>query len=86
VLNLLEVGASEWDDYKTKRVAVPAWLHGERIHHGVNRNLKHVTIVPCVAASREHPVPHFLSSQDSKFFQVDLQKHEIELGKRLTMQ
>jgi hypothetical protein len=51
VFNLDELGVSEWKDQKPKRVVIPASLSGQTIHHGVNGNLEHVTIVSCVAAS-----------------------------------
>jgi hypothetical protein len=73
MLNLDEIGASEWEDRKTRPVVFPPSLRSQTIHHGVNRNPKHVTIVTCVAASGEHLIPYLLTSQDSKPSRVDLQ-------------
>jgi hypothetical protein len=86
VLDPDEVGASEWTDRKTKRVVGPASLHGHTIHHGVNRNMKQVTIVPCVAPSGKHLIPYVLTCQHSKSLRVDLQKHRIEFGQHLVVQ
>jgi hypothetical protein len=49
--NLDEVVASDMENWKSKRVIIPAAPNGQTIHHGINRNLKHVTVVTCLAAS-----------------------------------
>jgi hypothetical protein len=85
VLYLDEVRVSEWEDRKTKCVAVPASLRGQTIHHGVNQNLKHVTIVACMAAMGKHLIPCILISQASKSLHMDLQKYGIKIGRHLIM-
>lgn len=85
VFNLDEVGASEWEDRKSKRVVVPAEMGDQPIHHGINRNLKHITIVTCVAASGEHLIPYVVTSQDAESLRTDLKKRGIEFGRHLTI-
>jgi hypothetical protein len=41
-----EVGVSEWKDDKPNKVVLPASMGGHSTHQGVNRNLKHVPIIP----------------------------------------
>jgi hypothetical protein len=86
MLDLDRIGASEWGGCKTKRAVVPASLRGQTIHHGFNRNLKHVTIVPCVAASGEYLTAYVLISRDSKSRRAYLQKLGIKSDVHLTVQ
>jgi hypothetical protein len=86
MLNPDEVGSSEQEDRKTKQDVVPALFCGQTIHHRGHQSLKHLTIVARVAASGGYLIPSVLTSQNSNAFRVDLQKHEIEIGKHLIMQ
>jgi hypothetical protein len=61
-------------------------LCGQAIHHGANRNLNHVTIIPCLAARGKHPIPYVATSQDLKSLRVDLQKGSIELERHFAVQ
>jgi hypothetical protein len=63
VFDLDKVGVSEWKGDTPKKVVIPASTAGDSIHHGVNRNLKHVPIVKCIEASGEHPIPDLIQSQ-----------------------
>jgi hypothetical protein len=58
VFNLgeIRVGVSEWEDRKSKKIVVPTSIGSQTIHHGVNRNLKHITVIKCIAASLEHVI------------------------------
>jgi hypothetical protein len=38
----------------------------QTIHHAVNLNLKHITIIMCVAASGERVIPYVIRSQESE--------------------
>jgi hypothetical protein len=39
--NLDEVGISEWEDRKSKRIVVPMMTSRRAVHHSVSLNLKH---------------------------------------------
>jgi hypothetical protein len=54
VLNLDEVGISDWEDRKGKKVAVPPAMLGQTIHHGVARNVKHISVIACKLAAGGH--------------------------------
>jgi hypothetical protein len=58
VFNLDKVGISEWEDRVARKVIVPVSMSGQTIHHGVYRNLKHISVVCCVSTSGEsmHPL------------------------------
>jgi hypothetical protein len=79
-LDEVGVGVSEWEDRKSKKVVQPAAMGGQTIHHGVNRNLKHITIRTCVAASGEHVIPCIITSQESDDLREALRKKVIDFG------
>jgi hypothetical protein len=79
--NLNELGVSEWDDRETRTVVVPAEMGSQAIHHGANRNLKHMTIGTCLAASEKHTIPFVMTSQDSGNLRRGLGKNGIEFGR-----
>jgi hypothetical protein len=51
VFNLDEVGISDWEDRKTKKVIALAALFGQTIHHRVFRNVKHISVIACLSAA-----------------------------------
>jgi hypothetical protein len=51
VFNLDEVGISDWEDRKLKKVVVPITARAHNIHHRISRNVKHILIVTCIFAS-----------------------------------
>jgi hypothetical protein len=52
VFNLAEVGIPDWEDRKTHKVIVSSATLSNRIHHGVSRNVKHISkISPCIVTS-----------------------------------
>jgi hypothetical protein len=62
VFNLDEVRVSEWEDWKAMKVVVLMSMGCHSIHHGLNRNLKYITIIPCVAGSGERILPYLIAS------------------------
>jgi hypothetical protein len=54
VFNLDEVGISDWEDRKTKKVTVPAAMPGQTIHYGVSRNVKHISMIACMWLLENH--------------------------------
>jgi hypothetical protein len=51
VFNLDEVGISDWEDRKPKKVVIPMSTTSPSIHHCVSRDLKQISIVTCIYAS-----------------------------------
>jgi hypothetical protein len=43
-LDEVGIGISEWEDRKSKKVDVPTAISNQTIDHGVNWNLKHITL------------------------------------------
>jgi hypothetical protein len=83
--NLGEVGVSEWEDRKSKEVAIPSAMSGQTIHHEVNRNLKHVMVIICVAARAEHVLRDITTSQESDDLMEALRKKGIEFKRYLIL-
>jgi hypothetical protein len=80
VFNLDEIGISEWEDRKPKKVIVPLSARGQTIHHKTNRALKHVSLIACVSAAGESLTPYILTSQDSPKVRERLKKHGVRFG------
>jgi hypothetical protein len=66
VFNLDEVGISEWQDRKTKKVVVPSSARTQTIHHRVSRHLKHFLIITCISGGGAGLTPYIVSSQASR--------------------
>jgi hypothetical protein len=79
------VGVSEREDRKPKKIVVVSTMGRETIHHGVNRNLKHITIVTCVAANGKHVIPYVITSQDLENPRQRLRKKGIEFRRHLNL-
>jgi hypothetical protein len=64
IFDLDEVGHSEWDDWTSKGVIVPKSMSAQKIHHKINRNLKHMSVIVCISAAGESLTPYIVTSQD----------------------
>jgi hypothetical protein len=40
-------------------------MSAQEIHHKINRNLKHVSVIACISTAGESPTPNIVTSQDS---------------------
>jgi hypothetical protein len=76
VFNLDEVGISDWEDRKTKKVIVPA-----AIHDGVSRNVKHISVMACVLAAGESLLHYTVTLQNSPTVQEHLRKQGVRFGR-----
>jgi hypothetical protein len=55
-------------------------MGGQRIHHKVNRNLKHIPIMARISATGESLTPYTLTSQDTPSARKQLKKHGVGFG------
>jgi hypothetical protein len=67
-------------DPKSNKVVVPTVMSRQTIPHGVERNLKHIMVERCVAASGEHVIPYIITLQESDDLRGALRKKGIECG------
>ena len=86
VFNLDEVGISDWEDRKPKKVVVPITVGARKVHHRISRNVKHISIVTCISASGACLTPYVVTSQDSTAVRRDLQATGMQIGVHLRME
>jgi hypothetical protein len=80
VFNLDEIGMSEWEDRKDKKVMVSKTMDGQTIHHRASRNVKHISIIICITAGEEFLTPYIAISQDSELFHKRLMRHGVHMS------
>jgi hypothetical protein len=61
VFNLDEVGSSQWEDPKPKKVIVPQVIPADEMYHSVSRRYRHVTLLACVSAVGDALTPIVIS-------------------------
>jgi hypothetical protein len=81
VSNLDEVGISDWEDRKARKVVVPSTMVRRPIHHAVSRNVKHISVIACVFAARESLMPYIIISQNSPAVQEQLRQQGVRFGR-----
>jgi hypothetical protein len=80
VFNLDEVGISEWEDRKQKKVIVPTIMNGQTIHHRASRSVRHISLIACVSAAGESLTPFIVTSQTSDNIVKRLVSRGVRLG------
>jgi hypothetical protein len=63
VFNLDEVGSSDWEDRKVKKVIVPAAVDSDAVFHPVSRRFRHMTLLVCVSAGGDSLCPMLVLGQ-----------------------
>jgi hypothetical protein len=81
VLNLDEVGISEWEDRNTKRAIVATAMLDQMIYHGLSRNVKHISVIACGAAAGESLITYTVTSQNFSPVQKRLERHRALFGR-----
>jgi hypothetical protein len=61
VFNLDEVGSSEWEDRKPKKIIAPRSVPADQVFHSVARRYRHVTLLACVSAAGDALTPMIIS-------------------------
>jgi hypothetical protein len=80
LFNWDKVGISEWENRVVRKVIVPVSRSGQTIHHGGHRNLKQISVVYCVSASRESMRPFLLFSQVNDWVIERLKTEGFRMG------
>jgi hypothetical protein len=68
VLNLGEIGISDWEDRNARTVFVAATKDGRPLTHAVSRNVKHISVISCMSAAGESLMPYIITSQNCQQF------------------
>jgi hypothetical protein len=64
---------------------VPAAMLGQMIHHGVSRNVRHISVIVCVSAVGEALIPYLITSQNSSTVQEHFQKQGVRFDRDFTL-
>jgi hypothetical protein len=80
VLNLDEVGISDWEDRQWKKVVVSRTAPLNSIHHRLSRSVKCISVVACISASGACFTPYVVKSQDSAAVRQDLEADRMHIG------
>jgi hypothetical protein len=51
VFNLDDVGMSEWEDHKVRKVIIPTTKDGQTIHYCASRSVRHISIITCISVA-----------------------------------
>jgi hypothetical protein len=62
VFNLDEVGSSDWEDQKPKKVIVPRSVSPDDVYHSVSRRYRPVTLLACISAVGDALTPTIISA------------------------
>jgi hypothetical protein len=63
VFNLDEVGSSDWEDRKTRKLIIPSSVDSHTIFHPVTRRFKHMTLLVCISAGGDALCPLLITAQ-----------------------
>jgi hypothetical protein len=80
VFNRDEVGISDSEDCKTKRVIASATIRGQTIHHEISRTVKHISVITCVSTAAESFIPDLITLQAPTSVQERLKKEGVQFG------
>jgi hypothetical protein len=61
VFNLDELGSSDWEDRKPRKVLAPVAVSAGEMFHSVSRRYRHVTLLACVSAAGDALTPMIIS-------------------------
>jgi hypothetical protein len=85
VFNLDEICISDWEDRKTRKVAVRAMTRGQAMHHGISRTVKHISVIACVGAAGESLIAYMIASQDSASVREQLKQDGVRFGAKFVL-
>jgi hypothetical protein len=80
VFNLNEVGMSECEDHKEKKMIIPATMDGQTMHHRASRSVRYISIITYIIAAEESLTLYIMISQDSHAILKRLTSRGVRLG------
>jgi hypothetical protein len=86
MFNLDEVGIPDWEDRKTKKVIALAVMFGQTRHHGVSRNVKHISVIACLSAAGESLLHYIVTPQNSPTVKAYLKKQGVRFGRDFALE
>jgi hypothetical protein len=85
LFNLDEIGISDWEDRKPKKVVVPIIVAAHNIHHQISRNVKHISIITSISAGGACLTPYVMTPHDSAALHPALEATGMQIGKHLIL-
>jgi hypothetical protein len=61
IFNLDEVGSSDWEEHKPKKIIAPRSIPADQVFHSISRRYHHVTLLACVSAAGHALTPMVIS-------------------------
>jgi hypothetical protein len=62
--NLDKVGILGWEDRETSNILFPAVRSGQKIHHGIRRNVEHISAIACISTPQKSLISYEIMLQD----------------------
>jgi hypothetical protein len=78
VFNLDELGISDWEDCKARKVVVSA--SRSMIRHQISRKVKLISVIACISVAGESPTPSIMPSQDYPSVREQLNNHGVRFA------
>jgi hypothetical protein len=85
IFNLEKVGISDWEGRRVRKVVIMAFIRRQTIHHGISRNMKHISLITCVSATGESYTLYRITSQMSAPIREQLKKDDVHFGTDLIL-
>jgi hypothetical protein len=79
-LNLGEVGMSEWEDPKGKKMIIPMTMDCQMLHYGSSRSVSHISVIACITDGGESLMPFIVTSKISDSIRKKLMSRGVRLG------
>jgi hypothetical protein len=79
LFHLDDVGMSESEDRKKKKVIIPTFIDSQTIYHKVSKAVRHISIITCIIAAGESLTPDIVTSQDSETVRKRLMSRGVRL-------
>jgi hypothetical protein len=77
MFNLGEIGISDLEECKTNKVIHLGATFRQAIHHGVSRNVKHISVIAYLSAAGESLFHYIMTSQNAPTRQKHLKKQGV---------
>jgi hypothetical protein len=85
IFNLDEVRIADLGDRRTRKLVIPAAMLPRLLHHGVSRNVQHISITACISTAGESRPPHTVTPENASLVQEYLRKHAVRFGRDVIM-
>jgi hypothetical protein len=86
VVNLDQVGISEWEHHKRRKIIIPLIMIGQAIHDGVNRSLDHLSILVRVSKGGHCLAPYIFIVENFWQLREQLKRSDLRPGQHFIVE